>query len=136
MPRQMPRLRHIYEDFVNDEPAPKSHSQKKRSAMHARVEDEQTSATPIELPSASEGWQLTRPDNPELYVSAMRTVRMSDGEVLKLFKVLIRPEVLKAKRKAVKKLKKRIEREDAAAEAAAAKRRVKLTLALLGKRLR
>jgi hypothetical protein len=87
-----------------------------------------------ELLSSADGWQTTRPDNPELYVASVRTVRMSDGTNVKMFKVLICPDVLKAKRKAVKKLKQRIAREDREAADVAAKQRVKLVLALMGKR--
>jgi hypothetical protein len=135
-----PRLKEIY-DFVNDTytgpTTPESHSRTKRREMQRDGELTTQTATTADgstLPSTADGWQQTRPDNPELYISAVRTVRMTDGSSVKLFKVLIRPEVLKAKQRTAKKLLKRARRDNAEAEAKQAKRHVRLMLALLGKR--
>jgi hypothetical protein len=95
MPRQLPRLRFLY-DYINaQEPAPLSHSKKKRDAMKSRTEDEQRQPVSIE---PGEGWALVRPDNPDLYVSAVCCVRQSDdGPNVKLFCIAVKPSVVKAR---------------------------------------
>jgi hypothetical protein len=85
------------------------------------------------LPSSSEGWQEERTTNPELYCAAVRVIRLTDGSSVKLFKVLIRPDVLAQKRKAAKKLLKRVKRENRQAADVAAKRKVRALLFALGK---
>lgn len=93
--------------------------------------------TPIDgqtLPSTADGWQEQRTTDPELYCAAVKVIRYTDGHSVKLFKNLIRPEVLKEKQRKAKKLLKRVKRENKQAADADAKRRVRLQLALMGKR--
>jgi hypothetical protein len=120
----------------------KSNAAQKRIDMQengqwVKRKTEPTTADGQPLPSAEDGWLESLPPKPEeLAMVGVKTVKMSDGSVRTFRKWIIRKDVLAQKRKAVKKLKKRIAREDAEAEAAAAKRRVRLQLALMGKKLR
>lgn len=104
------------------------------NVIEAKRRYEQTGdVTPVDgqpLPAACDGWMTARPDDPTLYCAGVRVIRMNDGSSVKFYRVMVKPEVLKAKQKQAKRLMRKIEREDAAA----VKRRVRLTLALIGKR--
>lgn len=81
------------------------------------------------LPSSSDGWCPVIPQGDGLYVAGVKVIRLSDGSCLKLYRVLVKPSVIKAQKKRLKRLKQRIERDDNKA----ARQRVRLTLLLLGK---
>ena len=125
----MARLRYIYEDYVSA-PTPESHSQSKRRRLEASMQEEQQPA-PAEQPEA--GWSPVWPDNPEHFVAGVRVVRQPDGTFTKQFRVLVRPEVLKQKKRKAKNMLKRIRREDREANMKLAKLRVRCLLAMMGK---
>jgi hypothetical protein len=77
---------------------------------------------------ATDGW-VEFDDNPELFAAAICIVPMSDGTRKRLYRMQIRPSILEAKRKRVANLLRDVHRDDAKA----AKRRVRMTLLLMGK---
>jgi hypothetical protein len=123
----------FYDKAKGDETAV-THAQLKRNELQERdnvlLGRQQQQPVPIdgtELPA--QGWSLTRPTDPELVVCGVRCVKMSDGSTLKLYRVAVRPEAVKARKRKAKKVLQRIQREDAKA----ARHRVKLMLIMLGK---
>jgi hypothetical protein len=77
---------------------------------------------------AADGWGEFV-DNDELYAAAICIVPMNTGERKKLYRMMIRPSVLKAKQKRVANMLRDVQRDDAKA----AKSRVRMTLLMLGK---
>jgi hypothetical protein len=77
---------------------------------------------------AADGWGEFV-DDPELYPAAICIVPMSDGTRKRLYRMMIRPDVLAKKKKRVANLLRDIERDDAKA----AKRRVRAMLVMMGK---
>lgn len=104
-----------------------SHSQLKRAAIAARTEDEQTPTPDTLLPSSADGWQETVPNNAELHVVGITVIRKLDGSCQRYYRVLVKPSVVKAKRRRAQNLLRDIERDNAKA----AKRAVRALVALL-----
>jgi hypothetical protein len=100
----------------------------KRQKLEHSTEDAQ-SFDGSALPSSSDGWRPVIPQGDGLYVAGVKVIRLSDGSCLKLYRVLVKPSVIKAQKKRLKRLKNRIERDDEKA----AKRRVKMLLLMIGK---
>lgn len=119
-------MKYIYEDYVNA-PTPDSHAVTKRKMMLTRTEEEQQQ-TP-EQPEA--GWSPTRPDSPDLFIAGVKLVRQQDGSFTKLFKVMVKPEIIAAKKRKAKNLLRRIKREDREANAKLSKLRVRALLVVL-----
>jgi len=131
--RQLRRLQYIYEDHIY--PEPMAHSVMKRktlaSIMFTMSEEEQQPAPTGG--ARGEGWSPVRPENPEHFVAGVKIERQADGSFVKLFKVMVRPEVVQQKKRKAKNLLKRIKREDAEANLKLAKCRVRALLVMMGK---
>ncbi len=95
--------------------------------------------TPIDgqsPPSSAEGWVPDKPTaDATLHVAAVKVIRMSDGSTRKFYLVLVRPAEVQAMKKRVKKLSRRIKKEDTAAERKAAKRAAREFLLSIGKQI-
>jgi hypothetical protein len=116
-----------------------SNSQQKRAEMREvdNVQLSKQQPTPIDgqpLPDPADGWVETMPQGDgDVFLAAIKKIKMSDGSEKRFYKALVRPSVLKAKRNKVRKLLKRVKRENEVAALKEAKQRVRLFRALMGK---
>ena len=83
-----------------------------------------------ELPSSSDGWVLGQPSSdPDLMCVAVKSVRLQDGQHIRFYRMMTRPEVVKKLRKRAKNKMREIERQ----QREEAKKSVKKFLASIGK---
>jgi hypothetical protein len=115
------------------------HSREKRKAMQQDGQWEKRNAEPVPidrqpLPDAAEGWT---PDKPKadgtLCVSAVKTIRMSDGSSRKFYRMSVPVAEVRDMKNRVRKLRRRIKKEDQAAAKKSAKRAARVVLLALGK---
>jgi len=103
--------------------------EQQRKLWQKRGEQQPVALDGKPLPNRADGWMLSIPNDSELFVTAITCLKLSDGTNCRWYRMMVKPQVVKAKRKAAKKLMQRIERENREM----AKRRVRALLIMLGK---
>jgi hypothetical protein len=115
------------------------HSSEKRKAMQqdgqwAKKRQEPVPVDGQPLPDPGEGWT---PDKPKadktLCVSAVKTIRMSDGSSRKFYRMSVPVSEVREMKNRVRKLRRRIKKEDQAAAQKNARRAAREVLFALGK---
>ena len=74
--------------------SPLSHSKEKRRAIIDRMADEHEPSDSIEVGNE---WSMTRPTDPEVFVTGVSSIRLKDGSSAKYFRVAVKPSVLQAR---------------------------------------
>jgi hypothetical protein len=117
------------------------HSREKRTAMQQDGQWAKRNAEPVPidgtaLPDPAEGWT---PDKPKadttLCVSAVKTIRMSDGSSKKFYRMSVPVAEVRDMKNRVRKLRRRIKRENEAAAKKEARRAARAVLFALGKQV-
>ena len=115
------------------------HSREKRKAMQQDGQWAKRYAEPVpidgtSLPDPTEGWTPGKPKaDGTLCVSAVKTIRMSDGSSRKFFCMSVPVAEVREMKNRVRKLRRRIKKEDQAAAKETAKRAARAVLSALGK---